>query len=184
MTELALNILDIANNSLAAGAKHVDIAVTADTGHDLMEITLKDDGCGMDAEFLKNVIDPFATTRTTRRVGMGLPLFKMEAELTGGDFRIESKLDEGTEVYASFRLSHIDRPPLGDLAATVAVLVGGSPGVDFSLTYRRDGKEYRFDTAEIKEALGTEDISDRTTVSYLKEMLEENISKINGGITI
>ena len=119
MRELSLHILDLAQNSLTAGASRLDIIVEIDHKKDLVAITLSDDGKGMAPDFLKTVTSPFTTTRTTRKVGLGIPMFKENAELTGGTFSIESTVGVGTKMRAGFVLSSIDRPPLGDLAATM-----------------------------------------------------------------
>lgn len=184
MNELALNILDIACNSTAARAKTVTITVTADTARDCLEISVSDDGCGMDGELLARVSDPFSTTRTTRKVGMGIPLFKMAAEMSGGAFAIASKVGEGTETRASFGLSHIDRMPLGSLGDTVATLIGGAPEVRFILDYAVDGRRYRFDTDEVKAVLDGCDIADASVLAFIKEMITENIENVNGGLTL
>ena len=126
MKELSLHILDIAQNSIAAGAKHVDL--TVEEGEGLLRITVADDGRGMSPEFLASVTDPFTTTRTTRKVGLGLPLLRLAAEQTGGELRVESQLGVGTTVTATFHADHIDCPPLGDTASTVSLLAQGLPG--------------------------------------------------------
>ena len=119
MKEISLNILDVAQNSLRANATEINILVFFDTAADRLTVSIKDNGCGMSQEFVSRVLDPFTTTRTTRRVGLGLPLFRQSALEAGGDFSIESREGKGTEVAAWFRTSHIDRMPLGDLAGTV-----------------------------------------------------------------
>ena len=153
MKEIALHILDIAQNSITARAKRVDI--TLEEGAEALTLTIADDGTGMSPELLSRVSDPFTTTRTTRKMGLGLPLLRLAAEQTGGSLTIESALGKGTTVTAVFVASHIDCPPLGDTASTVSLLAQGLPG-DMELTYtRRTGKgEFRFDTAEIRAVLG------------------------------
>lgn len=126
MQELSLNILDIAENSVKAGASLITVAVCYRPAADRLTVTITDDGCGMDAETVRRVCDPFYTTRTTRRVGMGLPLWKMAAEMTGGAMTVESVPGAGTTVTAVFGLSHIDRLPLGDLPQTMATLIGAA----------------------------------------------------------
>ena len=158
MKELSLNILDIAQNSVKAGATRLDITLRQ-TGQTLT-ITIADDGCGMSPAFLAAVTDPFTTTRTTRKVGMGIPLFKLAAEQTGGALTIVSKQqaegdpDHGTTISATFHLDHLDCAPLGDVASTVTTLIQGSP--ELSLTYRYvvDGKELMLSTDEMREMLG------------------------------
>ena len=181
MRELALNILDIAQNSITAQAENVKITVCADFRNDSLIIRIDDDGKGMSEEFLKRVIDPFTTTRTTRKVGMGIPLFKFASESAGGKFEITSKENVGTSVIASFKISHIDRMPLGDVADTMAMLIRNSKNVDFEFNYIVDENKFEFSTREVKKILGCDDISDYTTIEYIKEMIQENINTVNGG---
>ena len=156
MQELSLNILDIAENSVKAGAALVTVGVCYRPAQDRFTVTIADDGCGMDAETVRKVTDPFYTTRTTRRVGMGLPLWKMAAEMTGGAMTVESAPGVGTTVTAVFGLSHIDRLPLGDLPQTMATLIGGSPEKDFRLEFDYDGVRFAADTREYRAVLGEE----------------------------
>lgn len=183
MDELALNILDIACNSIKAGARLVAITVTADRAADTLIIEIADDGCGMTQAFAAKVTDPFTTTRTTRKVGMGIPLFKMAAELSGGSFKLDTAPGAGTTVTATFGLTDLDRTPLGDLAATVTALIGGSPEVEFTLTFTLDGETYAFDTREVRAAVG-EDISDIETLSFIGDMIRENVENIKKGVYI
>ena len=185
MTELALHILDIANNSTRAEAKTVTIKVFADVEKDELYISVSDDGKGMSEELLASVTDPFATTRKTRKVGLGIPLFKQASEMSGGTFSIESVLGKGTTTTATFKLSDIDRVPLGDLASTMTTLIGGAPETDFVLYYAVNGREYEFSTVEVREVLGEDvPLGEPEVIAYIGEMLAENIENINGGITI
>lgn len=153
MKELALHILDIAQNSLKAGAKTVAISIKDSISQNKLEITIADDGKGMAADFARQVAEPFVTTSCGKKTGLGLPLFKMAAELTGGSLSIESKLGQGTTVYATFNRSHLDTPPLGDIAATITTLVQGSPTVDFNCHYQTDAAQLVFTTAKLREAV-------------------------------
>ena len=137
MYELSLNIMDIVQNSIRADAKLVSVSIDIDEGRDMLAIVIGDDGCGMDEESGKSAADPFFTTRTTRKVGLGLPYFEMAAKMCGGDFGIRSEPGKGTSVSASFQLSHIDRAPLGDTGQTFALLAGMNSDVDFALTLTR-----------------------------------------------
>ena len=184
MTELALHILDIAKNSTRAKAKTVTVSVKVDTKLDELSIEISDDGTGMSEELLSAVTDPFATTRTTRKVGLGIPLFKQSSELAGGQFSIKSKLGEGTTTRATYQLSHIDRVPMGDLAGSMAVLIGGSPEVDFVLNYEVDGRSYLFETATVREIMEGIPLNEPEVLNYIQEMMAENIENINGGIII
>ena len=155
MFELALNILDLVQNSVSAGATLVVITVTVDMEKDQLTIAIEDDGCGMDETLLSRVTSPFATTRTTRKVGLGIPMFKQCAEMCGGTFELKSTKGVGTLVQATFRASHVDLPPLGDLKGTMLSLIAGSPDrPDFVLDYTVDGRTFTFDTRPIRKALG------------------------------
>ena len=156
MKELSLNVLDIAQNSVVAGAHHIRIGLADSAGRDRLEISVEDDGHGMEAEFLKRVSDPFFTTRTTRKVGMGIPLFKMAAEMSGGAFIMESAPGAGTKVRAEFQRSHIDRPPVGSMPDTIAVLIAGNPAIRLTYRLTTDIGEFVFDTDTIRKELGAE----------------------------
>ena len=136
MPEISLNILDVAENSVRAEASLIEIEVSAQTANDTLTVIIKDDGCGMTKEQVEKVQDPFFTTRTTRKVGLGVPFFKMAAESTGGSFSIISEPGRGTEVEAVFGLSHIDRMPLGDISSTIHTLVVFNEHIDFVYKYR------------------------------------------------
>lgn len=189
MRELSLHILDIAENSVKAGASLVEIGVRASPEEDRLTLTVGDDGCGMSPEFLAKVRDPFTTTRTTRKVGMGIPLFQMAAETAGGSFDIRSEVGRGTLVQAEFRLSHIDRAPLGDLGDTLSVLLAESAinagkRVDFVLDYAVAERSFRFDTRELRRELGDLPPDDPEVLSFVRNLLKENIKEINGGAEI
>ena len=181
MRELALNILDITENSLAAGATLIRISLEADFDADRMRITIGDNGCGMDKEFLSSVSDPFTTTRTTRKVGLGIPLFRYSAESTGGDFSIESEPGKGTVISAGYRISHIDRMPLGDFGGVVLQMVTMNPSVDFVVSVRCGAQEASLDTREIREILGDIPFSDPEVRGFLKDYIQENLVSIYGG---
>lgn len=181
MTEISLNILDIAENSIRAEATAVYITVEIDSMADTLEVSVKDNGQGMDPEQLKKVQDPFFTTRTTRKVGLGVPFFKMAAESTGGWFEITSEKGVGTETKAGFKLSHIDRMPLGDINSTIYTLVAFNTGIDFIYRYACDGKEFVMDTREFKEILDGVPLDSPEVLKYLKEYLDENKKETDGG---
>ena len=181
MPEISLNILDVAENSTRAGASLVEITVDADTVSDRLTIVIKDNGCGMTREQVSQVTDPFFTSRTTRKVGLGVPFFKYAAESTGGSFSIESRLGEGTEVTAVFVLSHIDRMPLGDMTATIQTLIQGHPDTDFLYVYRCGEKEFSLDTREMRAILGDVPLTTPEISSYIKDYLTENKLETDGG---
>ena len=156
MRELSLNILDIAQNSISAGASLTEILVKENTAEKTLLIGIYDNGKGMSEEQVKNVQDPFFTTRTTRKVGMGIPLFKLAAEQTGGSFKITSELGVGTRVDALFKTDSIDFTPLGDIEATVSTIVSMNEDKDFVYTRSVDEKEFVFKSADIKKILDGE----------------------------
>ena len=172
MKEIALYVLDIAQNSITAGAAHVDI-VLAEEGGDIA-LTIADDGRGMSPELLATVSDPFTTTRTTRKMGLGLPLLRMAAEQTGGGLDIRSAVGKGTTVEARFRADHIDCPPVGDLAGTVTLLVQGAPELELVYTHRVGRGEFRLDTRDLRKELG-EDISlaEPEVALWLRDYVQE-----------
>lgn len=178
MRELALNILDIVENSVKAKASLVSINIIA--VDNILTISIEDDGCGMDEEFLKRVEDPFTTTRTTRKVGMGIPLFKMAAEMTGGTFKITSKKGVGTKTEATFLIDSIDREPLGDLGETMATLLSDEIPTEYYLKVSVDGNEFEFDTRELKEQLDGMSIVEPEIILFVKDMIKENILEIGG----
>lgn len=175
MNDLSLHILDITQNSISAGATLIRIVIDENINRDLLTITIEDNGKGMSKEMLKSVTDPFTTSRSTRKVGLGLPLFKQSAVQAGGDLVIESEEGKGTIVTATFQLSHIDRPPMGDIANILIILVSSNPNLEFWFRYIYDNEEYIFDTVEVKEALDGMAVNNPQIIKYLTELVEENI---------
>ena len=173
MKELSLHILDLVQNSLRAAAKCIQLSVKDSVSQDSVEITIKDDGRGMDAVLLAKVTEPFVTTRTTRQMGMGIPLFQMAAEQTGGTLHIESTPGQGTTLRGTFIRSHIDTPPLGDMAETLVTLVQGAPDVDFLYQYETDTQTMRFDTREIREILEDVPLNAPDVLHWIRGHLEE-----------
>lgn len=173
MKELSLNIIDIAKNSVEAGARHIAIDIDEEQCTDRLIITVTDDGCGMSAELVKKVSDPFTTTRTTRPVGLGIPLLKMAAESTGGQISIESEPGRGTSICAEFGLAHIDRPPLGDIAGALCVLIQGSPDIDFVLTHKRENKKYTASTEDMRSQLGDVPLNNSEVMKWISGYITE-----------
>lgn len=178
MNDLSLHIIDILQNSISAGATLVTLRVEEDRAADRMCITIADNGRGMTPEQVSKLSDPFFTSRTTRRVGMGIPLFRQTAEQSGGALTVESEPGRGTRVTAIFGWSNIDRPPLGNLANSFILTVTAHPEMDFVLEYVYDGREYRFDTVEVKEALDGVPMNNPQIVMMLDEMVRENIADL------
>ena len=178
MRELSLHILDIAKNSVKAGAGLIEIVIDENEEKNLLSIGIYDDGCGMSEEFLKTVKDPFSTTRTTRKVGMGIPLFMAAAEACGGGLSITSEVGVGTRLDVTFEHNHIDRAPLGDMAGTMQTLVSGSPEIDFLYRHTKNGQEFVLDTREIKNILGGVPLDTPDVLAWLDGYIKEGLGDI------
>ena len=181
MRELSLNVMDVAQNSVRAEATLVRISVTESDKDDRLTIEIADDGCGMTQEQVQQVIDPFFTTRTTRKVGLGVPLFKLSAEQTGGSFDIQSEKGVGTTTTASYVKSHVDMTPLGDINSTVKILIQCNPQIDFVYTCATDNGSFTLDTRELREVLGDVSLDTPDVLLWIGDYLEENTKNIYGG---
>jgi len=179
LRELALHILDIAENSIAAGASQVAICIRKDTRNDELVISVKDNGQGMDDELIAKVMDPFITSRTTRKVGLGIPLLKQAANACNGDLTIQSQLGKGTLLTAKFQECHIDRMPIGNLADTFLTLLLGTPEVNWVLDYQVNDEIFHFDDTEVKEVLDGMSLTDYRVIEYLTNTIQNGINNIN-----
>jgi hypothetical protein len=173
-----MHIMDIAQNSITAKCSLLKIEIFEDMDMDNFSIRIEDNGIGISPEMLEVVTDPYVTTRTTRKVGLGLSLLKMNAERTGGGMLIESTQNKGTIVSANFVLNHLDRPPLGDIAGTIVLLVAANPAVNILFQHKTNTGEFIFDTNEINATLEGVSISEPSVVRFLKEMINENLQAI------
>ncbi len=175
MKELSLNILDIAKNSTRAGASLIEILlVTDDKG--MLTMTIRDNGCGMDEETLRRVSDPFYTTRTTRKVGMGIPLLRMAAEATGGSLTITSSVkteDHGTELVAVFDSLHIDFAPVGDVVSSIVILISGDPDRDFVFLDKTPEYTVMLDTRELRALLGEVSLGEYEVLEWIRSYLKD-----------
>ena len=178
MRELSLNILDIAQNSISAGASLTEIIVNENTKENTLLIGIYDNGCGMTEEQVKSVIDPFFTTRTTRKVGMGIPLFKMSCEQTGGKFTIESQKGVGTKINALYKTDSVDFTPLGDIAATIVTIVSMNSDKEFLYKRVLDDKEFIFSTVEIKKILDGVPLSEPSVMSWIEQYINEQTNEL------
>ena len=179
MRELALHLLDLAQNSLAAGATRLRLEIEVDREADRLRLAVEDDGRGIPGDMLERVADPFVTSRETRHVGLGLPLLKAAAERCDGRFRLSSVPGFCTRVEAEFRLSHADRAPLGDVAGTVITLVACNPRLDLELAaaWGRDG--FTFSTAACRESMGAGvSLAAPVVLAYLREYLEAGLADL------
>lgn len=183
MKELSLNILDIAENSVKAGATLITVSLTQ--AGNVLTIEITDDGCGMDAETVRRVTDPFYTTRTTRKVGLGLPLLKLEAEQTGGTLTVTSRTaaqcpdGHGTTVRATFHTDHIDCMPLGDVTATLLTLIQGHPQEELAFSHRTDAGTVTLDTRQLREVLGEVPLDTYEVLKWIEGYLREQYQSIN-----
>lgn len=178
MRELSLHLLDIAENSVAAGARNVSITVREDLSADRLYLAVQDDGKGMDAATVARVTDPFVTSRTTRKVGLGLPLLKEAAELCNGYLRITSTLGKGTLVEVEFQHSNIDRMPLGDLGSTFLTLLISSPEIHWVFTYQVNQAVFYLDDAPIKAELEGISFSEPVILSFLRELISNGVDGV------
>ncbi len=178
MEDISLHILDIAENSVAAGATIIEIEIIEDTAKDSLSIKIKDNGKGIPEELVEKVLDPFYTTRKTRHVGFGLSLLAQSAKETGGDISIKSEENVGTVITASFKHSHIDRRPMGNIADTFLVLIAGNPDIDFVFTYIRDDSDFSLDTRQIRAELDGIPLNFPPAISLIRNYLKESLSDI------
>lgn len=178
MQDISLHLLDIAENSIAAGATVVKIRITEDIQNDILSVVIEDNGKGIPKELVEKVLDPFHTSRTTRNVGLGLPLLAQSAREADGDMTIKSVENSGTIVSANFRYSHIDRKPIGNIADTLIVLIAGNPGIDLIFDYIKGDNSYSLDTSVIKAELEEIPINDPSVLSAIKSDLEEALKNL------
>lgn len=178
MLELAQNILDIAENSIRAGAKLIVISVIEDSIRNLLTIEISDDGCGMKKEEINKVLDPFYTTKDVRRVGLGLPLLTDAARVAGGKLDVQSKEGKGTKVTATFRLNHIDRQPLGNISSTLISLIVANSDVDFIYDHWHNDRQFKLDTRIIRNEIGDIPIYHLEIVKYLRNVIDEGLHEI------
>lgn len=178
MLELSLHVLDIVENSTRAGATKVTIEISEDTKADLLTLKIQDNGSGMSEEILKKVTDPFFTTKKVREVGLGLPLLAQASAAAGGKLTIDSALGVGTTVKAIFKLSHIDRQPLGDMAGTMVTLVAGNRDITFVYHHRHNDKEFILDTGDVKRELEDIPINHPRVLAFIKEQIVEGLKEI------
>ncbi|MDL2237779.1 ATP-binding protein [Christensenellaceae bacterium OttesenSCG-928-K19] len=174
MKEISLHIMDIVQNSISAHASLIEVAIEISQDEDTLSVSITDNGDGMSEEMVEHVTSPFVTTRTTRRVGLGISLLAAGVQSTGGSFRVDSKLGEGTKVVATYGLTHIDRPPVGDFAGTMHTLIVSNPSIDFVVCFSVNSREEQLDTREVRAVLGEDVPLDTPDVSlWIKENLEE-----------
>ena len=177
MRELSLHLLDIAENSISAGASRIVISVREDLVADELWLEVSDNGKGMSPEMVEKVLDPFVTSRTTRKVGLGIPLLKQAAEACNGFLTLESEPGKGTKLTAKFQHSHIDRMPLGNLEDTFITLLLGTPAVNWVFRYQYNDQVFEFDDTEFKKALGDLPLSDFRVIEFISNTITDGIAK-------
>lgn len=187
MRDLSLHILDLAQNSISAEANLVMITIYEDTEKDRLIICIEDNGKGMDKSLVEKVTDPFVTTRTSRKVGLGISLMHAACKRCEGNLAVESEKNIGTKLTATFKRSHIDRAPIGDMAETMLSLIisgsGESRAVDFVYRHVIDSREFRLDTREIREALGSEvSIEQPDVLMWIKDYINDGLANLRGGV--
>jgi hypothetical protein len=178
MLELAHHILDIAENSIRAGAKLITISINEDTAGNLLTIEISDDGCGMKEEEISKALDPFYTTKTVRQVGLGLPLLTDAAQTAGGKLDLQSQVGKGTKVTATFRLNHIDRQPLGNISATLISLIAANSEIDFIYDHRHNSRQFKLDTRVIRDEIENIPIYHPEIIKYIRDVIEEGLREI------
>ena len=178
MKELSLHILDIVQNSIKSGASLIELSIVEKIEENIFSIEIKDNGCGMDEETAKNAINPFFTTRTTRKVGLGLPLLQEAALRCNGTFDIKSEKGVGTSVYCSFERNNIDRAPLGDISSTIITIVNSLENCEFTFLHVLDEESYEFSTKTIKEVLEEDNIKSYEILLWIKEYVEDSEKKL------
>ncbi|MBU1172513.1 MAG: ATP-binding protein [Proteobacteria bacterium] len=178
MKELSLHIMDLAENGIAAQGNLIRIRVNEDIKANQLTIEISDNGKGIPKAMMSLITDPFVTSRTTRRVGMGLSLFKAAAERCGGVFELESEPGQGTRVKGSFIHDHIDRAPVGDMATSLVSLLAGYPEIDIDYTHMYDGRNFEFDTREIRVELDGVPLNEPAVLQHLKHAIKEELDHI------
>ena len=189
MQDISLHLMDIMQNSLVVDSTYVEVGITAEKEENLLTVYVKDDGWGMDEETIKKVSDPFYTTRTTRKAGLGIPMFTLAAEQAGGHVHIDSEKGKGTVITATFQIDNIDRKPLGDIAGTITTTIMGHPDIEFHLLLKSDKKDsegneysYIFKTEDVRSQIGEVPIDDIVIIDYLNNEIKTQIERVFGGI--
>ncbi|GBE03344.1 MAG TPA: ATP-binding protein [Nitrospirae bacterium] len=179
MEDLSLHILDVVENCITADATRIEVKITEDTGENLLTVEMSDNGKGMSEELLENATDPFYTTRTTRKVGLGIPLLAQSAKESNGDISVKSKPGQGTSITATFQYDHIDRKPLGDIGQTIIILIMSNPEIDFLFEHKKNDKLYTLDTVEMKKDLDGIPINNPEVIKIIKNDISAWLNSIN-----
>jgi hypothetical protein len=178
MLDLSLHIMDLAENGITAGANLILIFIEEQPEEDRLTIIIEDNGKGMNPEFLSNALDPFVTTRTTRKVGLGLSLFQQACQQAGGDVKVESEIGIGTKIAGFMQYDNIDRKPLGNMSETISCLILGNPAVDFKYVHKWKDKIYELDTRELKQLLEDIEITNLNVITLIRDNIRSGLQDI------
>jgi hypothetical protein len=182
MQDLSLHILDLIQNSIAAGASLIKLTIYEDKEKNWLTIDIEDNGKGMDKIVMRRAADPFYTTRSTRKVGLGLPLFVAMAQRCGGDVVLKSTKGKGTSIKSGFQLNHIDRPPFGKLEDTITTLILCNPDIDFVYIHKVNDDEFKLDTRDIRQIIGDIPIEHPEIINWIQSYMKDGLNEINGGV--
>lgn len=178
MKNISDHVLDIVQNSVEANATVIEIIVAEDNFRDIYSLQINDNGCGMDEETLQKAANPFFTSRTTRKVGLGLPLLKQNALASNGTFKINSELHKGTRVKAEFQLTHIDRPPVGNIGETIYLFLATSPYIRLIYSHHTLAGNYTFNSDELMEVIGEVSLKQADIKTAIIELINNNLEEI------
>ena len=182
MKDLSMHLMDIAQNSVVAGANKISINIQVCEIPQVLYFEIIDDGKGMEKEFLDRVTDPFKTTRTTRAVGLGIPLLKQSAEMAGGGLRIYSEPGKGTNLQASFIVNHIDRIPLGDVPGTLTLLISANKNISWIIEFKCRNENFVLDTDQINKVLNGVPIDNNNVLEWIQDTISQGINSVFGGV--
>ena len=182
MKDLSLHIMDITQNSVAAGADKININLSVKGHPQMLVLEIVDNGKGMDEEFVREVTDPFKTSRTTRNVGLGIPLLLQSATMAGGELKIKSEPGKGTAIEARFNINHIDRIPLGDIPETIKILIMANPNISWTIRFSSPNDNFVLDTDEIKQYLDGVSITNTNVLEWIQNTIADGIKLVYGGV--
>ncbi len=182
MKEISLHILDIFQNSVRAESRNFSLEITESKELNLLSILISDDGKGMDENMLGSVGDAWTTSRTKRKIGLGIPLLKQQAEVANGKFEINSEVEIGTEIKVHFQLDHIDRQPVGDLPSVLKLMICNEKGIEVEYRHSTEKGTYNFSTLETKTVLDINDLNDNTLLNEIELMITENLNDIQASL--
>lgn len=182
MKDISMHLMDIAQNSIVAGASKISIIIQVCDIRKMLYFEVIDNGKGMEKDFLRKVTDPFKTTRTTRRVGLGIPLLKQSAEMAGGELRLDSEPGKGTKIQASFKVDHIDRIPIGDIPGTLTLLISANKSITWIVEFKYKNADFLLDTDQINEVLDGVQIDNKNVLEWIQNTISQGINSVFGGV--